>query len=372
MALVRRAGGKIEAADPKHLLDAWREQYDFQKHHHHQGAHRSTLGEELVRTLAKSLSAKKIAYAMTGLAGAWLVSHFAGFRIVTAFVGEALSSRVLDELGFRADDAGANLWLVQPNDEAVFRHQEDRDGVACVHPLQVYLDLQGPSRAGQRGGGAGSKGLLAVREQMTTKPTTVTGYPSSQTALVRSTCLYVATKLGDLLDDIVVVGGLAPTLLIDQDHLPPGAERHVGTLDLDVGLSLAILDDRRYEEIVARLTRAGFSPDKNEAGNATRQRWRVAVGATAYVSVDFLIPPSTATDKGGTLRHLDKDLAAVITPGLGLASRDREKVNLKGTTIAGEAAERDLWVCGPGAFVVLKALAFDGRGETRTPTTSST
>jgi hypothetical protein len=175
----------------------------------------------------------------------------------------------------------------------------------------------------------------------------------------------VATKLGDLLDDIVVVGGLVPTLLIDQDHLPQGAERHVGTLDLDVGLSLAILDDHRYEEIVARLKRAGFSPDKNEAGNPTRQRWRVAVGATAHVTVDFLIPPSATTDKGGTLRDLDKDLAAVITPGLGLASRDREKVTLKGTTITGETAERNLWVCGPGAFVVLKALAFDGRGENK-------
>lgn len=197
------------------------------------------------------------------------------------------------------------------------------------------------------------------------KPASVAGYSSSQTALVRSTCLYVATKLGDLLEDLVVVGGLVPSLLVDQDHLPPGAEPHVGTLDLDVGLSLAILDDRRYEEIVARLKRAGFSPDKNEAGNLTRQRWRISIGAAASVTIDFLIPPSSRSDRGGTLRDLDRDLAAVITPGLEVAARDREDVNLKGTTISGEEAERHLWVCGPGAFVVLKALAFDGRGENK-------
>lgn len=31
----------------------------------------------------------------------------------------------------------------------------------------------------------------------------------------------------------------------------------------------------------------------------------------------------------------------------------------------GERASRDVWARGPGAFVVLKALAFDGRGENK-------
>jgi hypothetical protein len=31
----------------------------------------------------------------------------------------------------------------------------------------------------------------------------------------------------------------------------------------------------------------------------------------------------------------------------------------------GEKANREIWVCGPGAFVVLKALAFDQRGENK-------
>jgi hypothetical protein len=31
----------------------------------------------------------------------------------------------------------------------------------------------------------------------------------------------------------------------------------------------------------------------------------------------------------------------------------------------GEDATRDVWVCGPGAYVVLKALAFGSRGENK-------
>jgi hypothetical protein len=45
-------------------------------------------------------------------------------------------------------------------------------------------------------------------------------YPPGQLERVRSTCLYVATKLGDLLTDIVVVGGLVPSLIIDESALP--------------------------------------------------------------------------------------------------------------------------------------------------------
>jgi hypothetical protein len=35
---------------------------------------------------------------------------------------------------------------------------------------------------------------------------------------------------------------------------------------------------------------------------------------------------------------------------------------LEGYTIFGESAKRDVYVCGPGAFVVLKSLAFRNRG----------
>ena len=106
---------------------------------------------------------------------------------------------------------------------------------------------------------------------MPTKPKHASGYGSQQVTLVRETCLYVATKLGDLMEEIVVVGGLVPSLIIDQAE----GEPHVGTLDLDIGFALALLDGRRYEELARRLRQAGFSPDVNEDGQPTRQRWRL-------------------------------------------------------------------------------------------------
>lgn len=195
------------------------------------------------------------------------------------------------------------------------------------------------------------------------KPNRASGYDRAYVDHVRAACLYVATKLGDLIDDVVVIGGLVPSLLIDQRKMASGDDRHVGTLDLDVGLALAVFDEQRYSALTERLRQAGFSPDQNEKGQTTRQRWKIE--GAASVTVDFLIAPSLPGDKPGTLRNIEKDFAAIIAPGLHLAFLDRERVRLDGYTLLGEAATRDVWVAGPGAFLILKALAFRLRGENK-------
>ncbi|MDE0632111.1 MAG: hypothetical protein OXH73_11470 [Caldilineaceae bacterium] len=198
---------------------------------------------------------------------------------------------------------------------------------------------------------------------MLSKPSTSDGYGIEQLGLVRQTCLYMATKLGDLLDEIVVVGGLAPYLLVDQENLPLGLEPHVGTMDLDMGLALAILNHERYRELGHRLRDAGFEPAVNEQGNRRLQTW--TAGTPHPVTVDFLIPPVEESDKGGELRHFESDLAAIVAPGLELAFKDRRWKELSGSLPSGARATRKIPVCGPGAFTVLKVLAFGNRTENK-------
>lgn len=198
---------------------------------------------------------------------------------------------------------------------------------------------------------------------MTEKPLTAAGYSAGDTDRVKMLCLHLAVALGDLTGELIVVGGLVPSLLIPQDHLPPGALAHAGTRDLDLGLSLALLDHERYRALGERLRRAGFSPDTNTEGNLTRQRWRHS--EHRGLTVDFLISPSSAEDRGGTIRNLESDLAALIAPGLHLAFVDQERMSMTGVTLLKEPANREIRVCGPGAFVVLKALAFRARAEAK-------
>lgn len=88
---------------------------------------------------------------------------------------------------------------------------------------------------------------------MAIKPGRADGYDFGQVDRVKRTCLYLATKLGDLMPELVVIGGLVPTLLIDQQSLPTGSSMHVGTMDLDLGLAFAMVNDERYQEVVDRL-----------------------------------------------------------------------------------------------------------------------
>ncbi|MGH7269014.1 MAG: hypothetical protein ACREJ3_01170, partial [Polyangiaceae bacterium] len=92
-------------------------------------------------------------------------------------------------------------------------------------------------------------------------------------------------------------------------------------------------------------------------------RW--AIDGPPRVSVDFLVAPTDAHELAGRIKSIERDFAAVIAPGLRLAFEDRVRVPLDGRTIRGESAQRDVWVCGPGAFVAMKAIAFRSRGENK-------
>lgn len=194
------------------------------------------------------------------------------------------------------------------------------------------------------------------------KPRHRSGYTAAETLQVESACLTVAVTLGAYLGDVCIVGGLVPSLLIDRE-LGPGEEdkeRHPGTNDLDIGLAIGLLDEKRYAELSKRLRQEGFHPDENDEGNEVRQRWRLE---DLKVTIDFLIPPAPGLAEDQRIQDLEPDFAALVTRGLGLAFDEKQDVELDGHTLGGEAVRRTIPVCGPAAFVVLKALAFADRAE---------
>jgi len=146
--IARDPSGRIRARDPNLLLDAWAENYSFTKHRILRGHVPARSAEAQLRAMTEILARKRQPYAATGLAAAWLLDRFAGFRIVTIYLANDPEAPLLEQLGFREAEPGANTWLVVPNDEGVFQGASDHDGVRCVHPVQVYLDLkEHPERA---------------------------------------------------------------------------------------------------------------------------------------------------------------------------------------------------------------------------------
>ena len=52
------------------------------------------------------------------------------------------------ELRLQEEPRGTNVWLAVPSDEGPFMGQRTLNGIACAHPLQVYLDFKAqPERA---------------------------------------------------------------------------------------------------------------------------------------------------------------------------------------------------------------------------------
>lgn len=144
-----KQSGAVRARDPALLLDAWAESYQFEKHSIVYGFMAQRTGEAAMRAVAENLEKNNVEYAATGLAGAWLLSPFAAFRIASFYLKEMPSPDLLEKLKITEQSkAGGNIWLIRPNDEGVFEGAARRGGVCCAHPVQVYLDLKfHPERA---------------------------------------------------------------------------------------------------------------------------------------------------------------------------------------------------------------------------------
>jgi hypothetical protein len=146
--IIRDEAGAVKPRDPDLLLDAWLEAYSFRKHQIIEGFVAERSSDAVLQGLSETFKKTGVNYAATGLAGAWLLTHFANFRIVTFYLKTRPSKELLQQLRFKEQDRGGNVWLVVPNDEDVLTGSTEREGIISAHPLQVYLDLKGhPERA---------------------------------------------------------------------------------------------------------------------------------------------------------------------------------------------------------------------------------
>jgi hypothetical protein len=134
----------------------------------------------------------------------------------------------------------------------------------------------------------------------------------------------------------------------------------VGTMDLDIGLNIGLPNHAHYARLAARLRGSGFAPATGKGAELSPHRWMRKPDGP---SVDFLIAPQQPKAAAGDLVRVDEGLEAVVTPGLRLAFRDRELVRVSRGPRGDRGPSPVIGVCGPGAFVVLKALACRGRHE---------
>ncbi len=197
---------------------------------------------------------------------------------------------------------------------------------------------------------------------MTDKPQQIGDYDVVRTELAERVLLEVWGRLGEFHDFLVLVGGMVPRYLIPQaSETAEAAPVHCGTMDVDLGISLAVADAETYETIRVTLTdRLGFEPGLNPEGREQRHSFVKSVSGV-LINIDFL----TTEYDGPTsvIRKVQRTLSAIQVEGLGLALNDPFRVTIHGSTLAGAKTVETVNVCRPVPFAVLKALAFEKRRE---------
>ncbi|MFQ5473385.1 MAG: hypothetical protein ACE5FA_10945, partial [Dehalococcoidia bacterium] len=77
------------------------------------------------------------------------------------------------------------------------------------------------------------------------------------------------------------------------------------------------------------------------------------------MKIDFLIDEVDSSEGDWErIMHLTENLGALRVSGAHLAFDDAEWREIEGQTFDGDHVNRRIQVCGPAAFIVLKAIAF--------------
>lgn len=161
----RDASRAYKLLDPARLASAWRDAADFRAHTIHPAHVVGRAGSEITLQVAETLRTQGVRFAATGLSAAWAYDHFAMHRLSTFYVEKAPTGDLAAALRRQNSGLdGANVWLVVPNDDGVFNGTRDVDGLPCVHPVQVWVDLKGhPERAEDAAEHMRTEALLGFR-----------------------------------------------------------------------------------------------------------------------------------------------------------------------------------------------------------------
>ena len=187
------------------------------------------------------------------------------------------------------------------------------------------------------------------------EPQSAVDYEERTVRAVRSVLIEIAQILGSYQGRFVVVGGAVPWLLLDND-----AMRHVGTLDVDLGLDAEALGDGGYVRLVDALKEHGYAQDKNRREFQLVRRVPAPDGGPPIdVVVDFLMPEGAEIAKNRP--PLIDGFWVIPASGAGLALRAHETIELRGEMPGGTINRVMIAVASIPALLAMKGFALDGR-----------
>jgi hypothetical protein len=165
---------------------------------------------------------------------------------------------------------------------------------------------------------------------------------------------------------VVIVGGLVPSLLVPQPE--EGIERHIGTQDLDLCLSVALVDGNvgNYERLEKSLKDAGFQMVR-EDGHSISWRWRG--GVDLPLTVEFFCSAGPDREPGRLYRPggvVGGKLSALVLSAGRLIDADTREVEVEVDLPGGGGTTcQKVKVAGPAAYLAAKTDALRRRTKNK-------
>lgn len=179
-------------------------------------------------------------------------------------------------------------------------------------------------------------------------------YSGKEVNACKSVLIELVHLLGELKDEMVIIGGWTPTFLF-----PVSREPHVGSLDIDVALNFQEIPDDTYQTILKAFLKRGYTQDEKQPFRFFR---KVSVEGSDPVDVEVDL---MAGEYGGTgmTRRTQKvqDIRARKARGCDLAFDTTVTVTLEGELPDGGQDRVTFKVAGIVPFLVMKGMAMYDR-----------
>jgi hypothetical protein len=179
-----------------------------------------------------------------------------------------------------------------------------------------------------------------------------TDYAAEAVEAARSVMLELIRLLGEYRDDMVIIGGWVPDLL-----LPAAGTKYIGSIDVDLAVDHRKISEAGYRTILEHLTKRGYT-----RGDQPYIFFRTVVvaGREIKVQVDLL-----AGEYGGTGKSRRHQRVQDIMPrkarGCDLAFEMASEVTIEGTLPGGGKDSAVVRVAGIVPFIVMKSMALADR-----------
>jgi hypothetical protein len=192
-------------------------------------------------------------------------------------------------------------------------------------------------------------------------------YNPSLAAAIVNEAAGLLKSIGFASQHVILIGGIVPGLLVPV--LDPDIEPHIGTVDIDFCLSVALVEGgtAEYDRIEQGLKQAGFVADG--------QSWQWRGGEKKNIVVEFFCPAAPnrpvgklfrprAVEQPVTKHNLGSTLSAVPLEAGDLISQDVQVIPHEADLPGGKGRQIiELRVTGIAAFLAAKAEALRHRDK---------